>query len=665
MIFNDILLALFAVVLVVALSRKMHLPPILGYLVAGLLCGPMGLGLFTDIDSLDFIAEFGVVFLLFTIGLELSIPKLIAMRRTLLHLGGLQVLLCTLLVMGVCLYAGQSVAVAFTVAGCIALSSTAVVSKQLLEQGELYQDHGRLSFSILLFQDLAAVPFLIIVPSLAGGSTDTVSAALLGAILKGSLVFIGMLAVGRWALRPLFHQVALARSSELFMLTTLLVALGSAWITEESGLSLALGAFLTGVILAETEYRHQIESDILPFRDILLGLFFLSVGMKLSPDVLISQWYWIALVVLGLILSKTLIIAGLARFSGLDAKNAIRTGLALAQGGEFGFALLTIASKHAVISPNVQQIVSASIILSIMIAPLLIRNSRSIARWFVKPAPETTDETDPQKDAPALIAASGELEDHVILCGYGRVGQSLARFLDRENIPYLGLDLDPQRLQEAARAGEPIYYGNSAQIDILEAAGIAKAKLIILSYEDYTFAHHTLINIRRAGYPLPVLVRTRDDSHLESLQEAGATEVIPETLEASLTLASHMLLLLGFPSEKIAQDINHAKLTRYQMLRAFYKGEDDTPHLEDAEEKSLALHAVEMTESAFAVGRSIQTILERFHEKGLEIEITAYKRNGIKSSSPRQSVVIQPGDVLILKGLSETLYMAEEILLQG
>ena len=661
MIFHDILIALLMVVVIVALSRKLNMPPVLGYLLSGALAGPAGLGLFANVQELDFIAEFGVVFLLFTIGLELSIPKLIAMRRSLLSLGGGQVLVCTSLAMGLGMYAGLSGPIAFTVAGCLALSSTAVVTKQLLEQGELSQDHGKLALSILLFQDLAAVPFLIIVPSLASGSTNSIGMTLGIASLKGGLIFFGMLAAGRWALRPLFQQIAMARSSELFMLTTLLMALGSAWLTEKFGLSLALGAFLTGVILAETEYRHQIESDILPFRNILLGLFFLTVGMKLSPQVFAQDWVWILAVVTGLIISKTIIIGLLGHFAGLPQKSAIRAGLALAQGGEFGFALLTIASKHSVIDLRTEQVITASIIISIMIAPLLIRHSRLIAKLFIR----QTLESEITGDPPALIAASDELENHVILCGYGRVGQSLARFLERENIPYLGLDLDPKRLQEAARAGEPVYYGNSAQIEILHAAGISKAKLLILSYEDYNYAHQTLVSVRTHGYHLPVLVRTRDDVHLESLQAAGATEVIPETLEASLTLASHMLLLLDVPLAKITQDINHAKATRYQMLRAFYKGDDDNQPFEYLNEESLGLHAVEITEGAFAVGKSILTILECAAQKTIDLKITAYKRNGVKSRAPKQSLVIQPGDVLILKGQSETLCRAEELLLQG
>ncbi len=661
MIFHDILIALATVVLVVALSRKLQLPPILGYLLTGVLTGSAGLSLFDGVQGLDVIAEFGVVFLLFTIGLELSVPKLIAMRRTLLNLGGLQVLLCTLITLGIGLLAGLSAPMAFTIAGSLALSSTAVVTKQLLEQGELYEDHGKLAFSILLFQDLAAIPFLIIVPSLGAEATQGIAWTLTLAILKGGLVFVLMLAIGRWLLRPLFHQIALARSSELFMLTTLFVALGSAWITEKWGLSLALGAFLTGVILAETEYRHQIESDILPFRDILLGLFFLTVGMKLDLLILSREWHWILAIVAGLVLLKTVIITFLGRTIGLSSKSALKTGLALAQGGEFGFALLTIASKNHVIDAHSDQLITASIIMSIILAPLLIRNAHTIARWFF-PAPL---EAALEVDGTGLEAASHELRDHVILCGYGRVGQSLARFLDRENFAYLVLDLDPQRLKEAARAGEPVYYGNSLNLEVLEAAGLAKAKLLILSYEDYAGAHHTLLNVRGSGYTMPILVRTQDDSRLESLQKAGATEVVPETLEASLTLASHMLLLLGFPAQKVSRDINHAKATRYQMLRAFFKGEDDTPHLEDVSDHALALHAVEITESAYAVGKSIQTILEHFQTRGIALEITAYKRNGIKSSSPRSSLVIQPADVLILKGLNDALFRGEELLLQG
>jgi CPA2 family monovalent cation:H+ antiporter-2 len=643
-------------VVVVAALRAIHLPPLLGYLLAGTLVGPAVLGWLDSGAQLDFIAEFGVVFLLFTIGLEVSLPKLISMRRALLGLGGLQMLFCTVLALGICLSIGLTLPAAITVAGALALSSTAVAIKLLVEQGELHHSHGRLSLSILLFQDLAAVLFLILIPALGSGDSNGIGTVLFASLVKGILVFVLMLLAGRWVLRPLFQHIANARSSELFMLTALLVVLTSAFITEHLGLSMALGAFLAGVMLAETEYHHQIENDIEPFRDILLGLFFIKVGLMLQPATLIQEWFWVLCIVIALIIGKTIIITALARMAGYNLSSAIRAGLILAQGGELGFAFLTLASEHNLMLDRHNQIVIAVIVFSVLISPFMIRNNERLSKlltsWFDKSEPEPFT-------GPAL--ASDELKNHVIICGYGRVGQALARFLEREGIPFLGLDLDPKRLKEASAANEPIIYGDSIHLDTLEAVGIERAKLIILSYDDPIKAKKTLSLIRGANLQLPVLVRTRDDSYLEALQQAGATEVVPETLEASLMLASHMLLLLGFSPAKVQQQIEEVKHSRYQMLRAFFQGVDDNLHVEQSDTEREALHAVRITEGAFAIDHSI----EEMFEAGLSIKITSFARDGFKTSRPSPDTLFRNGDILVLQGTKEELYLAEEKLLQG
>lgn len=651
-----ILKVLSVAVIIVACLRAIHLPPLLGYLLAGTLVGPSVLGWLESGEELSFIAEFGVVFLLFTIGLELSLPKLISMRRALLGLGGLQMLLCTSLAVGVGVAAGLDLPAAITIAGALSLSSTAVASKLLLEQGELHHNHGRLSLSILLFQDLAAVPFLILIPALGDGAQSAIGEILAESLIKGTFIFIVLLLAGRWLLRPLFHHIARARSSELFMLTALLIVLMSAYLTETMHLSMALGAFLAGVMLAETEYHHQIENDIEPFRDILLGLFFIKVGLLLNPQIVAQEWLWVTCIVIGLIGAKSAIIALLARFAGYPVSTAIRAGLVLAQGGEFGFAFLTLAYDHTLLDNRHNQIVIASIVFSVLIAPFIIRNNERLAALLTGRLNQPTD--DPFI-GPAL--ATEELTEHVIICGYGRVGQALARFLERAGIPFIGLDLDPQRLREASAANEPVIYGDSTDLDTLDAVGIERAKLMILSFDDPIKAKKTLSIVRSANLQLPVLVRTRDDSYLEVLQQAGATEVVPETLEASLMLASHMLLLLGFSPAKVQQQISEVKHTRYQMLRAFFQGIDDSMHVEQHDVEREALHAVRITEGAYAIDKTI----EELFELGLNIKITAFTRDGFKSSRPSPDTFFKPGDILVLQGTQEEIYLAEEKLLQG
>lgn len=653
--FSVVLIILSLAVVIVSFLRRIHLPPILGYLIAGALVGPFGLGLLESKEEIRYIAEFGVVFLLFSIGLELSLPKLISMRRALLGLGGMQVLLCTVVVLLTGRWVGLSWAAAFTISGALALSSTAVATKQLIEQDELHQPHGKLSLAILLFQDLAAVPFLIIVPALAGtGADNSVVHILMDRVVMGTVIFLMMLAAGRWLLRPVFHHIAGARSSELFMLTALLVVLSSAFLTEHYGLSAALGAFLAGVMLGETEYAHQIESDIQPFRDILLGLFFISVGLVVDPNVVINEWKWVIVVLTALIIFKTVVIAGLARLASTPPSTAIRTGLTLAQGSEFGLFLLAIAADKNIVDPNATQIVISSIVISMALSPLLIRKSEPISEWIIhllrmKKVDDLQDISTPPKIQ----------EDHVILCGFGRVGQTLARFLEQEAIPFVGLDIDPVRLREARAASEPVFFGDPSQEGVLEACGIKKARLVIIAFTHPKQTLKILNSARRLNREIPILVRTTDDSELESLQLAGATEVIPDKLESSLMLASHMLILLGQSPAKAQQLVKEVKANRYKLLRGFYEGEN-IGRLEADKERTY-LHAVEITEGAYAVGHTVEDIMT---EKG-PFNLSSFSRGGFKCDLPTATTVIQAGDVLIIEGTKEEIYNAEEKLLQG
>jgi CPA2 family monovalent cation:H+ antiporter-2 len=653
--FEILLIVLGISVVIVSILRRIHLPPILGYLIAGACIGPYGLALLETKEEIRTIAEFGVVFLLFSIGLELSLPKLISMRRALLGLGGLQVLICTLVAMFVAKLCGLSWAASFAVAGALALSSTAVVTKQLVEQDELDQAHGKMSLAILLFQDLATVPFLIIVPAMANTGGDSIGEVLLTRIGIGVFIFTIMLAAGRWLLRPLFHHIAQARSSELFMLTALLVVLGAAFLTEHYGLSAALGAFLAGVMLGETEYAHQIESDIQPFRDILLGFFFISIGLMFDLRVVMEYWPILAAIIFALMVFKFILIAILARLAGSSLRISMRTGLILAQGGEFGLFLVAVAFDQNILAITPYQIMLASIVMSMAISPLLIRNSEKIANKLaaIIEFNKKTKESD-------LATPPKALGDHVIICGYGRVGQTLARFLEYEGIPYVGIDVDPSRLIEAKTASEPVFFGDPAQENVLIAANILEAKVLIIAFNHPKQALKVLKTARRLNKEIPIIVRTTDDRELESLQIAGATEVIPDKLESSLMMASHMLIMLGQSPLKAQQQVWEVKANRYKFLRGFYES-TNIGHLETTSPEKKYLHAVELTEGAYAIGRT----LEEFMADKKPITLTSFSRHGYKCSEPTPYMQFMPGDVLVIEGNMEEIYQMEEKLLQG
>ena len=655
-ILANIIIVLFAAVLVTTVLRRLKLPPILGYLLVGIIVGPYGLDWIADSQSIFKLAEFGVVFLMFTIGLEFSLPKLIALRHSVLGLGSLQVILTSLIAGLLAFWYGFSVTGALIVAATIAMSSTAIVSKQLKDQLELNQPHGKNAIGVLLFQDLAVIPFLILIPSLAAGDHD-IWRPLFESLIKGGLVLGVMLFLGRWVLRPLFHEIAKARSLELFTLTVLLVTLAAAWLTEIAGLSLALGAFLSGMMLGETEYRHQIEVEIRPFRDILLGLFFISTGMLLNLHILPKAILPLLLLIILITLVKAIIIYGCSRVLRIDNITSLKTALVLAQGGEFGFALLSIALSNKVLPIAHSQVVLAALVFSMALSPFLIRYNNGIARFILQkkkevlPAAPTTIEQDTAQHVETL-------QGHIIICGYGRVGQNMARFLERENFQIIAVDMDPKRVTNAELAGKRVVYGDSSNLALLKSLGLEKARALVFSFIDSHTVFNVLPQIRKELPHLPVLVRTLDDSQLALYQKAGATEVVPETLEASLMLSFQTMVLLQVPPRKALRHLMHARKNRYQILHEYFPGEE----LEDSseftpEKKQLAV--VTLDENARAIGSLVKELeLE-------EVALTAVRRGGIRGDEPSPNTELRSQDVLILYGTPQQLARAEKKLLQG
>ncbi|SEG52491.1 monovalent cation:proton antiporter family protein [Marinobacterium lutimaris] len=654
-LFEQLLLILVGAVIATTLFRRLKMPPILAYIAVGVVIGPYALQK-ADPHEMELMSELGVVFLLFMLGLEFSLPRMIAMRRLVFGLGALQVAMTAVALILISLALGIDINSAIVIAGALALSSTAVVTRELLRLNQLSAPHGQISFGILLFQDLAAVFFLIIVPVLGSNGGEINSDELFMSLLQGAGLLLVLLVLGRTVLPALFKEIARSRSDELFVLMALVTALAAAWITHAAGLSMALGGFLAGMMLGESHYKHQLEADIRPFRDVLLGLFFVTVGMQLNLDTLITNWHWILICALSLMLLKAAIIALVVGRVNRDGHNALRSALCLAQGGEFGFALLALGLGHGVISSELNAIITATIILSMVITPLLIAFNGNIASFLLREKlPETASVSEPSIEE--LNEASEHLDGHVIICGFGRVGQIVARFLRPLDIPYIAIDSDPFRTHEAAQAGEPMFYGDARRGDILKAIGAERARLLILTVPDHGESMAALKQIKRNCPDLPVLVRTQDDSKLELYQNAGATEVVPEALEGSLMLVSHILTLLEIPEEDIRSRIDAVRAERYQLLHGFLHGKRSKKVTESGDPNELR-HPVTLTEDCYASGRTLESL-------ALKARVVALKRGDIELGSPPGEEVLQSGDIVILTGEPSQVEAAEERLFSG
>jgi CPA2 family monovalent cation:H+ antiporter-2 len=648
--FAQILLLLGVAVAIVVAFQRLRIPSSLGYFLVGVLLGPHTAGPVVEAPQIRALAEFGIVFLLFTIGLNFSLPKIHALRHQVLGLGTAQVVFTTVAVGLGAWLTGLPVAAAFVIGAVFAQSSTTIISKQLAEQGEENSRHGRLGVAMSVFQDVTAVPFVVAIPVL-GMAADTLAASLGLALGKAVLAFALVFFAGRRLLRPLFHVVAEQRSAELFTLTVLFVSLMAAWTTHSLGLSMAFGAFLVGMMLGETEFRHQVESTIRPFRDVLLGLFFVVIGMMLDPSEILLIWHWALAGAAALLMIKAVLVMQIVRWAGIDTLTAWRTGLLLAVGGEFGFALLAIALDAGAIEPHDGQIALTSVLFSMIVAPVLIRYNHAIATWLVARMGRMPAQAVPKRE----IETTERFRDHVIICGYGRIGQSVAHFLEEEGIPYVALDLDPSRVKEAHTAGEPVFYGDAAERDILEAVGVSSARLVVISHEDIAAALKVLHHVRALRPDLPVMARTRDESHVEELRAAGATEVVPETLEAGLMIASQALLLLDVPLSRVVRRIQAQRSGRYQLLRELFPGDTLTEGRE--ERGSDRLLPVVLSPDSPSVGRMLNEI--RFDG----VVATALVRNGKRQLSPPGETRLEAGDVVVLFGAPDDLRRVERALL--
>ena len=651
---QSVLILLATAVLVVVVFRSLRLPPMLGYLIVGVSIGPHALAWIPDTQEARALAEIGVVFLMFSVGLEFSLPRLVTMRRIVFGLGAAQVLATMLIVWAVTAALGIEWRAGLILGGVLAMSSTAILAKMLAERLELNSPHGRQIIGVLLFQDLAVVPLLILVPALAAGTADL--AANLGlALAKAAVVLALLLFLGQRLMRGWFHLVAGQKSSELFVLNVLLITLGLAYVTELAGLSLALGAFVAGALISETEYRYQVETDIKPFRDVLLGLFFVTIGMLLDLSVVLEQAPWVLLVLVALLVLKALLISGLSLAFGSDFAVALRTGLTLASCGEFGFVLLARAFDVSLVSGPAAQPVLAAILLSMLAAPFLVERSEHLARSWGR-----SDWMHRAMELHNIAVQSMATDQHVVICGYGRSGQNLARLLEKESISFIALDLDPQRIREAAAAGESVVFGDAARREVLVAAGLLRAKALAVTYSDTASALRILSHVQELRPGLPVVVRTVDDTDINRLKIAGAAEVVAEIMEGSLMLASTTLMLLGLPLNHVLRRIRETREQRYSLFRGFFRGVTDETSSED-DVAQPRLHSVTITPRSAAIGKT----LGELNLLSLSVEVTAVRRRNIRGVAPEPTTRIEEGDVLVLLGAEEDLAAAEIKLMQG
>ncbi|MFY8272625.1 monovalent cation:proton antiporter-2 (CPA2) family protein [Pseudoalteromonas sp. SSDWG2] len=650
-LFIEVFGLLLSAVVLVWLFKRLGLPVILAYLVTGILAGPHGFDWLANESQMQAFAELGIVFLLFSLGLEFSLPRLVAMRNIVFGVGLLQVLITSLIFFGALWLLGLDKLSAFTVATLVALSSTAVVVKCLKESGQLRKRRGQLAIGVLLFQDLAVVPLLIAIPLLASDSSQSLVQSLAIALGKGALVCALLWAIGKWVLPRMFNEVARMRNEELFVLTTLLVTLFAGGLTHWFGLSMALGAFLAGMMLGESQYRHQLESDIRPFRDILMGLFFVTVGMQLSIDYVLSHIHLVFAVLAVMMVVKWMILAAIAQALGERKSDALSAGLMLCQMGEFGFVLVALANTHGVLGSELSSLLIALGVLSMAITPYLIDWAPT---WVGRLVSAPVEQLESQ------LAKDEDLKEHVIVCGYGRVGQNISRFLSAEALPFIAIDLDPYLVRQGRHANYPLMFGDVTQKTILQGAGADKAQLVVITFTDLNKVKLVTSVLKEVAPSVNILARMPDDSHLDELKASGVSEVIPESLEASLMLSSHVLFMSGVPMKRIIRRVSQERENRYSLLQSFYIS-DEAPAHEIHSDALEYLHVMALADNAFAVGQKISEL--SFEAR--RVSVAALRRNGREIENPSQDTILMGQDVLVLRGKPRRVERCEHYLLNG
>ncbi len=651
------LILLAASVVAVVILRLFNLPPLVAYLAVGVLLGPAAENFGAGSEVTHTLAELGVVFLMFSIGLEFNLSKLRSMRSLVFGLGASQVGTTILLVVGAfalmpsswagwLLGPGTDWRGWFAIGGAAAMSSTALVVKMLTERREMESEHGRRAFAVLLFQDLAVIPLLILIPALAADTGMDGAQAILIAGAKAVVILVVLLRFGPPLMRRWFNLVARQRSHEVFTLNVLLATLFFAWLTERAGLSMELGAFVGGMLIAETEFRYQVEEDIKPFRDVLLGLFFITVGMRLNLMTVAGAWDRVLTLMILPVVLKAVLVAGLSRVFGAAPGTSIRSGIWLAQAGEFGFVLLGGAAAAGLLSDTSLQPIYAAMLLSMLFSPLLVLQANRLALRF-----SGSEWLQRSLQLQRIAAQSLARDQHVVICGYGRCGQSLAHVLEAENVAYVALDLDPDRVRQAAAAGESVVYGDSSRRDTLVAAGLHRARALVVSFDDVGAAMRLIHTARALAPQLPIVVRASQDADVDRLRDAGATEVVHEIVEGSLMLASHALALTGVPLARVLRRVRDVREKRYTLLQGFFHGADD--RTDEIEIGSVHLRSVTLAADSTWAGRELVEATSR------DVRVTALVRRNRRIVSPPGETRLESGDTLVLAGTIDAISEAE------
>lgn len=546
---HDTLIFLSAAILVVTLVKRVLKSPFLGYLLAGLLIGPFGLNIIKGVSQTQNLAEFGVVFLLFTIGLELSWERLVSLRRYVFGLGTAQVFITSAAIALVShLFFGLALDASIIIGTALSLSSTAVVVQILTERGDLATRYGRISFSILLFQDLAVVLFLVLVNFLSHEEGELGTRQLLIAlgvsVIKGIVVLVAIGFLGRVLLRPIYRVVAATKNSELFVAMTLLLILFTGYATNYAGLSMELGAFLAGLLLAETEYRHQVETDIQPFRGLLLGLFFMSMGMGIDIRLLWDNLFIISGLIITFLLIKFFVVFLLSKIFKLWWSTSLRIGILLSAGGEFAFVLFAPSAASELFPPHIVPVLYLIVAISMALTPLLGQLGKALSQLVTRLEPKNN-----------TVTETHDLKSHVVIVGFGRIGNIIARLLSEQMVPFVAIDMNMARVTEGRKLGLPVFFGDARRVEIFQAIGMDRAKAVVLTLDQPGVVARTVMTLRRNFPKIPIFVRAHDNEHAEKLKKAGAMVVVPEMVEPSLQLGSQILLLAGVAKDQVNKSI--------------------------------------------------------------------------------------------------------------
>lgn len=649
---QDLLLVLLASVPIAFIFNLLRLPTIVGFMITGVVIGPYGLRLIKDVHAIELLAEIGVVLLLFTIGLEFSLRRILEMRRMVLLGGTLQVTLTTLLAAALAYLLGRPVNQSIFFGFLFALSSTAIVLKSYIDRAEIDTPHGRAGVGILLFQDLSIVPMMLMIPILSGTRGSSPSRIILTLVIA-SAALAAIILTARIIVPYLLHHIVRLRSSEVFIISVVLMILGISWLTSQLGLSLALGAFIAGIVLSESEYSHQIVADILPFRDVFNSLFFISIGMLLSLSALASDAFtvlgWVGMLLIG----KMLLILAVVRLLGYSLRVSIMTAVGLAQIGEFSFILAKAGLPEGLLSATDYQRFLGASILSMIATPFLIKAAPRIG-YALQSISGPSSVLEPT--VAGFDLSEADLHDHVIIVGYGLNGRNLAKVLSRTGVPYVVLELNAESVRKARDEGTPVVYGDATRREVLNQVGIERARILVLAISDPAATRHTASLARQMNPDIHIIVRTRYMSEMQDLLALGADEVIPEEFETSIEIFSRVLRDYGIARHVIQRQITAIRSEGYQMLRM------PSLPISDLKESAEALKSAS-TETLFvehdskAVGKTIAELKLR---KRTGVTIIAITREGDTQINPGPDTKLQAEDVLVLLGQPDQVDRAIE-----